>query len=177
MIDPLTDMRKMSVSLVKIEQDSRYILENLFVYYIYDMSEFMGWSPDQQGQYTFNHESLTPYWQERDHIPYFIHVDNELAGFALIRHYPANPAVFDIEQFFVLRKFKGNGVGKKALSLVVGKHPGTWQIRVLKENKAALKFWEAALTAIVGAKFEITLDIDIDLQMHFLRFDSPLISH
>lgn len=32
----------MEVSLVKINAESRHILEDLFPYYIYDMSEYMG---------------------------------------------------------------------------------------------------------------------------------------
>ncbi|GAB3516324.1 hypothetical protein [Photobacterium alginatilyticum] len=48
---------------------------------------------------------------EVSHYPYFIYVDSELAGFALVRRYPSNPAIYDMGQFFVLRKFKGQGVG------------------------------------------------------------------
>ncbi|MCY9846312.1 hypothetical protein [Vibrio caribbeanicus] len=43
----------MNINLKKIEVSSRYILENLFTYYIYDMSQYMGWDPNSDGQYTF----------------------------------------------------------------------------------------------------------------------------
>lgn len=68
----------MEVSLVKINAGSRHILENLFPYYIYDMSEYMGWSPNDNGHFSFNKSSLDVYWERVDHAPYFIYVDNEL---------------------------------------------------------------------------------------------------
>ncbi|CED71388.1 putative uncharacterized protein [Aliivibrio wodanis] len=73
------------------------------------MSEYMGWSPNDNGHFSFNKSSLDVYWERVDHAPYFIYVDNELAGFVLARKYPSNRLIYDIEQFFVLRKFKGKG--------------------------------------------------------------------
>jgi len=103
----------MEVSLKKIGQASRHVLGNLFHYYVYDMSEFMGCSANENGQFGFKESQFDIYWKKQDHLPYFIYAGAELAGFALIRRYPANTATYDIEQFFVLRKFKGKGVGKK----------------------------------------------------------------
>lgn len=134
------------------------------------MSEFMEWGPNENGQYTFSASNLDPYWQRTDHMPYFILSDGELAGFVFVRKYPGDERVYDIEQFFVLRKFKGLGVGKEALQQVTDLHKGVWQIRVLKENQAALSFWKSALSGIVGDNFELTQEMDIDLEMHFLRF-------
>ncbi|MBD8512874.1 GNAT family N-acetyltransferase [Photobacterium sp. CAU 1568] len=162
----------MEVSLKQIDLGSRNILENLFSYYVYDMSEFMGWGPNSEGLYAFNSETLDSYWKEASHVPYFIYVDKEIAGFALVRNYSIEPEIFDIEQYFVLRKFKGKGVGKKALLAVVANHPGKWQIRVLKENEAALKFWDSAVKNIVGSRYDVSLDIDVDLEMYFIRFEA-----
>ncbi|MGF1908301.1 GNAT family N-acetyltransferase [Vibrio kasasachensis] len=164
----------MDVFLKQVDIGSRYILDNLFPYYVYDMSEFMGWDPDADGCYTFKVESLDPYWQAHDHTPYFIYWRDQLAGFVLVRKYPTKQAIFDVEQFFVLRKFKGKGVGRNAFLQVVDRHPGCWQVRVLKENSGALAFWQSAVSDIVGDDFKIELDNDVDLEMHFIRFDKPI---
>ena len=165
----------MEVSLKRIELNDRHILENLFPYYVYDMSEYMGWSPNSDGLYAFKSTSLDPYWTQAKHIPYFIYADKELAGFVLLRDYPDKSEVYDIEQFFVLRKFKGKGIGKMAVVELFGRYPGKWQIRVLKENTAALKFWLSAVMNVVDNNYELSLDIDVDLEMHFIRFESQLI--
>ncbi|EPA0985909.1 GNAT family N-acetyltransferase [Vibrio parahaemolyticus] len=161
----------MEVSLIKITPESRHILENLFPYYIYDMSEYMGWSPNENGHFSFNKNNLDIYWKQEDHSPYFIYADGELAGFVLVRKYPPNDLLYDIEQFFVLRKFKGNGVGKQTLKLVTEQFIGQWQIRVLLGNTAALKFWKSAISNIVGEKYIESEQVDIDLVMHFLTFE------
>ncbi|CAG8998453.1 MAG: hypothetical protein CENE_00399 [Candidatus Celerinatantimonas neptuna] len=161
----------MDISLKKIPKEQRPILENLFPYYVYDMTEFMKWPPNENGQYTFTPSTLDFYWQKSDHTPYFISAGNELAGFVLVRRY-ADTQRYDIEQFFVLRKFKRNGIGKKALEQVVKLHPGSWQIRVLLENTGALQFWKSAVTNIMGSQFTLTKENDDNLIMYFLKFEA-----
>ncbi|MFT5674299.1 MAG: putative acetyltransferase [Paraglaciecola sp.] len=161
----------MEISLKKIEKASRYVLENLFYYYIYDMSEYMEWAPNEEGKFAYNPSFFDAYWEVDDHIPYFIYVGAELAGFALIRRYPSDTSTYDIAQFFVLRKFKGKGVGKKTLALIVKSFPGKWQIRVLTENSGALNFWQSAVSNIVGDAYTLSKDVDVDLLMHFIRFE------
>lgn len=161
----------MEVSLIEIKLASRHVLENLFPYYIYDMSEYMGWAPSESGVFTYNSHSFDIYWKRSDHVPFFIYVGEELAGFVLVRKYPQNESVYDIAQFFVLRKFKGKGVGKKSLALVVSLFPGKWQIRVLIENNGALSFWKSAVSNLVGDNYEQAKNMDVDLLMYFLSFE------
>ena len=160
----------MEVSIKQIPKSSRYVLENLFRYYVYDMSEFMSWKISGDGEYPFNADALAIYWQQDDHIPYFIYVSGALAGFALVKRLQHGKTLYDMEQFFVLRRFKGQGVGKQALAKVVAIHNGSWQIRVLKENTAAFHFWQSAITQVVGKRYKITEEKDGDLLMYFIQF-------
>lgn len=161
----------MDVSLVKIDKDNRNILENLFHYYIYEMSDFLALSPNQDGHFGYSKSQFDIYWESECHLPYFIYVGQELAGFVLIRKYPSDPSINDIEQFFVLRKFNGKGVGKKAFKLVTQLILGNWQIRVLIENSRALHFWKSSVSNIVGQNYTLSKGIDIDLLMFFIRFE------
>ncbi len=163
----------MEVQLVKIKLEERHILENLFSYYVYDMSEYMKWNPDQDGTFAgYDTSKFDLYWQQDDHIPYFIKVNNELAGFVLIRRYPSDSTLYDIAQFFVLRKFKGQGVGKDVLAQVVNAFPGRWQVRVLLENTGALSFWKSAVRNIVGEDYRLSKAMDVDLLMFFIYFET-----
>ncbi|MCG9671948.1 GNAT family N-acetyltransferase [Vibrio chagasii] len=162
----------MEVQLIEIKEQERKVLENLFSYYIYDMTEYMKWSPNNEGKFSYDTSQFDVYWEREDHISYFIYVDAELAGFVLVRRYPSDLSIYDIEQFFVLRKFKGQGVGKEALAQVVSVFTGKWQIRVLLENSAALYFWKSAVSRIVGDKFRVTKANDVDLLMFFIHFES-----
>ncbi|MFM2478637.1 hypothetical protein ABTQ23_15445, partial [Celerinatantimonas sp. MCCC 1A17872] len=51
------------------------------------------------------------------------------------------------------------------------------QIRVLKENVKALHFWKSAVSQLCAGVYSHTFDIDIDLEMHFLRFEYNLLQH
>ncbi|MFT6925222.1 MAG: putative acetyltransferase [Psychromonas sp.] len=146
----LTGRGNMDVSLLKIDKDARNILENLFHYYIYEMSDFLALAPDENGYFCFNKSQFDVYWESGSHFPYFIYVGQELAGFALIRKYPADLAITDIEQFFILRKFNGKGVGKQAFKLATQLISDKWQIRVLLENSRALSFWQSSVANVVG---------------------------
>ncbi|WP_237475579.1 GNAT family N-acetyltransferase [Vibrio tetraodonis] len=159
-----------NINLRQIIYSQKGVLENLFSYYVYDMSEFLGLSITDNGLFTFDKNSLTPYWHQNDHKPYFIYVENEIAGFVLLRRYPECKSIWDIEQYFVLKKFKGQGVGKRAFQQLTEKYPGQWQVRILKENKVAMKFWLATIESIVKTDYLSELAIDVDLEMHFIRF-------
>ena len=88
---------------------------------------------------------LSDYWNKPEHFSYLIFVDNEVVGFSLIRRYPDVLGVFDIGQFFVLRRFKRQGVGERAFELTVKKHPGKWLTRVLPGNVGAVKLWRQVI--------------------------------
>jgi len=82
-----------------------YVL-NLLQHYIYYMSEFMAWPSYENAAFNVDDSvtGLSGHWKKADHFPYCIFVDNEMAGFSLVRVYPAESGTFDIGQFFVLRK-------------------------------------------------------------------------
>ncbi|WP_318434964.1 GNAT family N-acetyltransferase [Photobacterium leiognathi] len=163
----------MEVQLVKIEREERHVLENLFCYYVYDMSEYMKWNLAKDGTFRgYDVSKFNPYWNRDDHIPYFIKVNNELAGFVLIRRYPSDLTLYDVDQFFVLRKFKGQGVGKLVLAQVVKAFLGKWQIRILLENSGALSFWKSAVSNIVGEDYTLSKANDVDLVMFFIHFEA-----
>lgn len=163
----------MDVSLKKISKGSRPILENIFQYYIYEMSEFLPVNLEAVGRFSYNAESLDPYWDNKQHIPYFVYVHEQLAGFVLVRKYPEQKEFFDIDQFFIVRKYQSRGVGQKVFKQVMNKHSGLWQVRVLKENESALGFWKKVISNLVGSKVDFVERVDEDIAMYFFRFDAP----
>ncbi|NIB42698.1 GNAT family N-acetyltransferase [Pseudomaricurvus alkylphenolicus] len=163
---------EVQVTLVDIEQQARPALENLFQYYVYDLSGLLATNPGDDGRFDVDHSALDAYWSRDDHHPFFIISGGELAGFALVRKYPNKYRVYDIEQFFVLQRFARQGIGRKALQLMLERFHGEWQIRVLMENTEALGFWRSSLQSIVGRAYQWSLEMDGELKMHFLRFDS-----
>ncbi len=120
------------------------LIKNLVPYYIYDISEYMGWDCDAEGRWDGCNE-LPDYWEIPHHHPYVIRVDNSIAGFVLIRPVSGEPERNEISDFFVARKFKGLGVGRTSAFDVLDIYPGKWLVRVLDGNRGAQHFWTNVL--------------------------------
>ena len=135
------------------------------------MTEFTGWPPSAEGLYGEEMPSLGDYWQRDDHEPYLILCDGELAGFSLLRRYPGDASLWDIGQFFVLRKFKRRRIGREAFRLSVSGKPGRWLTRVVIGNEGALKFWRRVIGEITDETYALAEEIDIDAKMHFIRYE------
>ncbi|WP_028975071.1 GNAT family N-acetyltransferase [Spirochaeta cellobiosiphila] len=160
----------MKLELIPAPHDE--IIQNLFPYYVYDMSEYAGFSPDEKGSFAVAKEvsRLDEYWTKEKHYPYHIMVDGEIAGFVLIRPYPDREEYNDIGQFFVLRKFKHKGVGREAFIQVVHKHPGKWITRVLPNNKGAYEFWTKVITQETQGSYSIKREVYGDKPMDFIYY-------
>ena len=75
----------MNVELQPAGKSDREVIRRLFQLYLYDMSEYMGWAVNADGQFDFSSSILDPYWTRDDHHPFLISCDGELAGFSLLR--------------------------------------------------------------------------------------------
>lgn len=121
------------------------LLANLLELYIQDLSAAfrdIPLGPDGR----FGYPPLPRYWAEPDRrFAYLIRADGRTAGFVLAtRGSPVgdDPEVFDVAEFFVLRRFRRAGVGRRAAALLWRRHPGRWTVRVGAANPQALAFWE-----------------------------------
>jgi ribosomal-protein-alanine N-acetyltransferase len=126
-------------------------------YYVYDMSEFLGslpgWEFPETG--TYECDDLRPYFVDAGAHPFFIRVAGEIAGFALVNSAGTDSAVeFNMAQFFVLRKFKGRGVGRQAATTCFSMYPGLWEVLVIPGNVGAYAFWKQIVRSFTGGKFE-----------------------
>jgi predicted acetyltransferase len=125
------------------------LLANLLQLYIHDLSEaFPSVELGADGRYSY--EKLPLYWSEPERrFPFLIRFEARVAGFALVtRGSPAtdDPDVFDLAEFFVLRRHRRSGVGRGAAFLLWNRLPGRWIVRVSEGNPGALRFW----TDVIG---------------------------
>lgn len=126
------------------------VLANLFELYTYDLSTaFPDVTLGPDGRYGY--AKLPAYFSEPERrFAYLIRQEGALAGFALAtRGSPASddPDVLDVAEFFVLRRYRGAGVGRAAANLLWRARPGRWTVRVYEGNADALPFWRRAIEA------------------------------
>lgn len=121
---------------------------------------------------TYPNNLLKDYFTLDHHAPYWITVDEEHAGFVLVRAYPDDPSLMEIGQFFVANAHVRKGVGAAAFRLALAAHPGNWQIRVLPDNQRAVRFWEKNIRQPVGNDFTCEIASYQSKNMQFYRFQS-----
>jgi predicted acetyltransferase len=160
----------MDITLTPVSSQSHTVLKNLFQLYMYDMSAFTALPLTEEGCFSVPDHVLAPYDDALHHWAYLIYSDNELAGFAMLRRYPEDMSCLDMDQFFIINRFRGSNVGKTAFRQLVAQHQGNWQIRILRTNTPAHYFWQSAVRNLVGGAYQRSEEKDRDLIMTFIRF-------
>ncbi len=155
----------MNLTLIQAKLESLSVLENMARFYLYEMSRYCGFRFEE---YSWPEEKLIhlhhfrQYLSENDRKALFIVIDNELAGFMLLRKSGIKTDIdWKISEFFILPKFRGKAIGKKAAFQIFDKLPGTWEISILPENTGALQFWRHVISSYSNNAYtEESLTID-----------------
>lgn len=136
----------MDVTLRQAQAADELLLHRLFQFYLYEIAietkQTTQLRVGKDGLFYYDKAIIDDYFIKPQHYPYFIEVNNEVAGFSLIRHYPDNPDLLDMGQFFVLGHFAGQQIGQQAFLQSLKRHSGSWQVRVLPNNQRAIAFWQ-----------------------------------
>jgi predicted acetyltransferase len=122
----------------------RLLVSNLLQLYIHDLSAiFRDVELGADGR--FSYPALPLYWSEPERrFPFLIRRDGGAAGFVFVtRGSPAvaDPDVFDVAEFFIVRRHRRSGIGREAAFLLWSRLPGKWTVRVSMGNPRALAFW------------------------------------
>jgi [ribosomal protein S5]-alanine N-acetyltransferase len=151
------DGRLMKVELCEASIEQLPVMQRMGSYYVYDMSEYVGAEPGWEFPDTGDYEcdDFRPYFEDADASPFFIRVDGELAGFAIVNRKGATPEVdYNMAQFFVLRKFKGRGVTTQAARACFERFAGLWDVMVIPQNRGAHAFWKRAIGVFTGDDYQ-----------------------
>jgi predicted acetyltransferase len=122
-------------------------LANLIELYSHDLSSVFTLEVGADGR--FGYDKLPLYWSEPERrFPFLIRHGSRLAGFTLVtRGSPASddPDVFDVAEFFVVRRHRGAGVGRRAAGLLWNRFAMRWIVRVAERNRGGCAFWARAV--------------------------------
>lgn len=131
-------------------------IQNMGRFYVYDMSEYMskenGWEIPEDGLYQCI--DFKKYFDQKESYPFLIRKGKELAGFVIVDKKGSAPDIdFNMAQFFILRKFKGCGIGKYVAQTCFDRFKGAWEVMVLPRNTGAYQFWKCSIKDYTGSKF------------------------
>ncbi|MGH7899432.1 MAG: GNAT family N-acetyltransferase, partial [Candidatus Binatia bacterium] len=156
----------------------RQWLTNVYPSYLHDLSEF------DNHYYRLNDRGL---W-EPDHLPSWLEEDSDhpliirdsgrRVGFALVNEAPSPHvppgASFRLSEFFVLRKYRRGGVGRRAAFALFGRFRGRWQLSVLARNASAIRFWRRVIREFCGGYEETAGAAEIVYRFDSGRGEAPI---
>lgn len=144
-------MRSNDVKVVPVSESEKDVLANLMQLYRYDSSEYNDDEIDPSGKFDIG-SYFDFYWTEAERHPFFIKSEDQLVGFALVREF--EPAKYSIAEFFVARKYRRSGIGKRAAYLLFNRFSGEWHVAQEEDNIPAQLFWRAIIAEYCGGDFE-----------------------
>jgi predicted acetyltransferase len=163
------------IKVIPAAPDQAPILANLLELYAHDFSEFHDLDLREDGR--FGYRDLPLYWLEPNRHPFLVRVDDELAGFVLVRKgsgISGNAAVWDMAEFFVVRGYRRRGIGTEIAHEVWRQFPGRWEVRVMQSNHLALHFWERAIAVFAGEVMQSVCVEKGGQSWHLFSFESTL---
>jgi predicted acetyltransferase len=155
------------------DPDERARLMALFELYVYDFSEMLNLDVGDDGR--FHGPALEAYWTDARHHPFLVRADGKLAGFALVQQrsrLSGDPSIFDMDQFFVLRKYRRHGLGEQVAAWLFAHFAGVWEVRQKLENQGGIAFWRRAIGRYTRGQFEELILDDERWRGPVQRFDS-----
>lgn len=131
--------------------EDRLAIQRMLELYQHDLSDIWDQDLDRHGEYGY---ALDRYWDTEGFHPFVATVQGRYAGFALV-----NQAVrigtegFWMDQFFVLKKYRRQGVGEQLARSAWAALPGRWEVGQMPQNTAAQAFWRRVITAYSEGRF------------------------
>lgn len=132
--------------------EDKPVIANLLELYMHDFSEFLGWDLNEHGLYGYRY--LDHYWTEPGRHPFVVRVGGRLAGFALVSIlFLDERSETSMSEFFILRKYRRQGVGEAVARQLFDQFPGQWSVAQMDRNVAAQSFWRAIIDRYTGGAF------------------------
>jgi predicted acetyltransferase len=149
----------MSLKLIPASYEYKNAIKNLMQFYIYDFSEYVKCDVEDNGLFTDYH-GLEEYWKDENHrFLYMIKKEEKYAGFVLVRFIESGERnYFSMAEFFVMKKYRREGIGRAIAGQVFGLHKGQWEVYQKESNKPAQVFWNKIIDEYTKGKFKERLE-------------------
>ena len=130
----------------------RLPIRRMLELYQHDLSNIWDQDLDCHGEYGY---ALDRYWELEGCHPFVAIANENYAGFALVdQAVRIGTDGYWMDQFFVLKKYRRQGVGGLLASSVFSALPGRWEVGQMPQNEAAQAFWRKVIAEYTGGRFE-----------------------
>lgn len=145
----------MTIEIVPVEATEKEVLRNLIEKYDYEFSQYDNRDVNKLGLYGYKY--VDQYWTEKNRWAFFVKVDGNLAGFAMVNTCPEAKEATDYSlcEFFILYKYRRLGVGKYAAHKVFDRFKGKWQLKRHPKNSGSVVFWDKVVDAYTQGNYRL----------------------
>jgi predicted acetyltransferase len=146
--------RQMNIEIRKAGIQEKPVLRNLVELYRYDSSEFDGADVGEHGLFVYRY--FDHYWTEPGRHAFIVRVSGRLAGFAMVRAIGVDESepIHGIAEFFIMRKYRRQGVGTTAARRILDMFPGGWRVAEEEANTPAQMFWRKVISGYTSGGFK-----------------------
>jgi predicted acetyltransferase len=125
---------RMNIKVQEACLEDKTILHNLMELYAYDFNEFDQCDVSAHG--LFGYDRLDRYWTEGGRYPFLVSVDDKPAGLVRVRTMDESKtdSIRSIAEFFILRKYRRQGIGKEVAHRIFDRFPGQWNVAQVENN-------------------------------------------
>lgn len=159
-LHPYRDQGGGQVELLKVSYEQKTVLRNLMELYQYDMSQYEAESENDVNEFgLYDYKYLDHYWTEEGRYPYFVIQSGKLAGFVLVREIKTardSTRNYSMAEFFILKKYRKQAIGKEAAFKVFKMFKGKWSIAWLEKNRSAQAFWTKIISEYTIGEYSET---------------------
>ncbi|HEX9997170.1 MAG TPA: GNAT family N-acetyltransferase [Abditibacterium sp.] len=143
----------MNTEIEKVPFEDKFVLQNLLELCLHDYSEFADKDLNSHGLFGYRH--LDHYWTEEGRHAFFVRVSGKLAGFVLVQHHEEGDKTWhSIAEFFILRKYRSQGIGKATAIRVFDMFPGAWRVHQEPSNLPAQRFWHKVIEIYTNNNYQ-----------------------
>ncbi len=145
----------MTLTFARATHDEQPIVANLLQFCLYDLCDCgdgPAWDVAGDGRFPY-HRDLASFFTNPMRHAFLARVDGNIAGFGLVIEYlePQRRAAWS--EFFVLRKYRRQGVGARLATFVFDQFPGPWEVKERERNTGAITFWRQLIGQITDGRY------------------------
>lgn len=134
----------MKVRIVEARAAQKAVVRNLLQLYQYEFSAMLGREVRRDGR--FNFVVLPGAWLVGAKAwPFLVYVDGRIGGFVFVRgiRMVGGRSGHEVNEFFVMKRHQGRGIGRRVARTILGRFPGWWRVKELSVNRRAKAFWRS----------------------------------
>ena len=140
----------------QVDDSCDSILKNLFEHYLHDMAEWFEFDSEETGAYNYPTSTV---WEKGYKVHLLYHQTIPM-GFALLgsgEEFVQQADLQDVDEFFVVRRYRRTGVGRAFAGHLWDHSPGDWLVRVFQRNLPAMPFWRNTIDGYTDSNYSETV--------------------